>query len=287
MEAILIGLGAGILVYVGMMLLFPSLSEEKTRYTRETLEQIYVETQAAQDGNKTILKGSLGDEKPLIRAIYSFGPMRSLYDALLKAGYQYKAAVIIFTLAAITLMLMGVLAKLINIVVAIFLAPVIAYFILKKFFLGKVKSRNAKFLNLFPDVLDMIVRSVRSGFPVNSALQMVADNMEDPVKTEFKQVTDEISMGRTMNEALKRLAERISEPDIHFFVVVLAVQQETGGNLSEVIGNLSKVIRSRKQLRLKIRSMTSEGRTTAWILGLLPVFVFGVLYVIRKEYLEI
>ena len=82
------------------------------------------------------------------------------------------------------------------------------------------------------------------------------------------------------------MAQRINEQDIRFFVVVLAVQQETGGNLAEVISNLSNIIRKRKQLRMKIRAMTSEARATSWVLGLLPVIVFSLLYFIRPEYLS-
>lgn len=132
----------------------------------------------------------------------------------------------------------------------------------------------------------MIVRSVRSGFPITTAFKMVAENMEPPVKEEFAQVVNEIAMGRTITDTLTRLGERIQEPDINFFVVVLSVQQETGGNLSEVIGNLSNIIRKRKQLRMKIKAMTSEGRATAVILGSLPFVIFFVLYFMRRDYLE-
>ena len=110
--------------------------------------------------------------------------------------------------------------------------------------------------------------------------------MEAPVNGEFQQVVSEIAAGRSVNETLNRLAARINEPDINFFVVVLSVQQETGGNLAEVISNLSGIIRKRKQLRLKIKAMTSEGRATAWILGALPVVVFFILYFMRREYIR-
>jgi tight adherence protein B len=133
-----------------------------------------------------------------------------------------------------------------------------------------VTKRNNAFLNSFPDALDMIVRSVRSGYPMNSAVRMVADNMQPPVSTEFKQLADEIAYGSTLIEALQRLSQRIDEPDLHFFVVVLTVQQDIGGNLSEVLNNLAGIIRKRKHLRMKIKALSSEGRTTAWVLGSMP-----------------
>jgi tight adherence protein B len=139
---------------------------------------------------------------------------------------------------------------------------------------------------MFPDVLDMCVRSLRSGFPISAAMRMVAENMDPPVSTEFKQVVEEMEAGRSVIEALTRMSRRVNEPDVNFFIVVLKVQQETGGNLSEVISNLSRIIRQRKQLRMKIIALTSEGRTTAYILSSLPVLIFSALYFIQRDYLE-
>ena len=139
---------------------------------------------------------------------------------------------------------------------------------------------------MFPDAVDLIVRSVRSGHPINTAMRMITENMDSPIRDEFRQVTDEVSYGRTLPEALKRMSARIALQDVDFFVVVLSVQQETGGSLTEVLTNLSTIIRKRKQLRAKIRAMTSEGRATSYILGAIPVVEFGALYVITPSYLD-
>jgi Flp pilus assembly protein TadB len=151
---------------------------------------------------------------------------------------------------------------------------------------SSIQKRNNEFINMFPDVLDMIVRSVRSGFPINSAITMVAENMEDPVRSEFRQVADELILGRPLSETLSRLVTRIDEQDIRFFVVVLKIQQETGGNLREIISNLSSVIRKRKQLRLKIRAITSEGRITGYILSAIPIFMSAAIFYTAPEHLE-
>jgi tight adherence protein B len=166
------------------------------------------------------------------------------------------------------------------------MAIILGYYLPYKHCLGKVKKRNKKFIDQFPDALDMIVRSVRSGFPLSVAMQMLAENAESPVREEFRQVVDEVALGRSLTQSLGRMATRINEPDIRFFVVVLSVQQETGGNLAEIIGNLSSIIRKRKQLRHKIKAMTSEGVATGWVLGMLPVFVFAILYFFQPGYLE-
>ena len=166
------------------------------------------------------------------------------------------------------------------------LALIIGYYLPYKNCLSKVRKRNKLFIDQFPDALDTIVRSVRSGFPLSVALQMLAQNTDEPVRGEFRQVADEIALGRNLNQALARLSTRINEPDIRFFTVVLSVQQETGGNLAEIVGNLSNVIRKRKQLRHKIHALTSEGRMTGWVLGMLPVLVFVALYFVQPGYLQ-
>jgi tight adherence protein B len=161
----------------------------------------------------------------------------------------------------------------------------LSWFITKKYFRREIRKRNLKFLDMFPEAIDMIVRSVKSGHPLNTALRMIADNLEAPIGPEFRQVVNEISYGRPLVEALRRLGKRIDEQDIHFFVVVLSVQQETGGNLAEILGNLSNVIRGRKRLNQKIRAMTAEGRATAWVLGSLPVVQIGAIQMTSPDYL--
>jgi tight adherence protein B len=149
-----------------------------------------------------------------------------------------------------------------------------------------VKRNRRKFLDAFPEALDSIVRSVRAGYPLNSAIRLIGDDLPAPVGPEFKRVADETAYGWTLYEALARMAERVDEPDVRFFSVVLTVQQESGGNLSEVLSNLSNVIRKRKQLRLKIRALTAEGRATSWILGTLPVFAFVVIIFSVPEHVQ-
>ena len=132
----------------------------------------------------------------------------------------------------------------------------------------------------------MIVRSVRSGYPMNAALRMVSENVQPPVSNEFKQVADEIAYGSTLIEALQRLSQRIDEQDVRFFVVVLSVQQEVGGNISEVLGNLSSLIRKRKYLRMKVKALASEGIATGWVLGSMPVVMALLLSWITPGYLS-
>ena len=286
MTIFFVALAVGIISYLVFVLVFPKALPDKTGdYTRLALDRLYQENQQA-SGKDTILKEQLEDAPPLIRFVFSLKMMAPVYEAAVQAGYLQRLHTIMMLMAA-SLVVGFLLLWWIGLspLLALFMALILSY-LLPLWHCRKVLlRRNRKFIDQFPDALDTIVRSIRSGFPLSTALKMLADVSDSPVKEEFRQVVDELSMGRALNQALSRLAVRINEPDIRFFVVVLAVQQETGGNLAEIVGNLSSVIRKRRQLRHKIRAMTSEGRATAWILGLLPVFVFGLLYVVQPSYL--
>lgn len=286
MGALLAALVIGIGSYFGFVLLFPkAVPEDTNQYTREALDRIYEENRVETD-QVAVMRDTLREESGLIRGVFGSPLMRPIYEAAIQAGYQNNmkqlvvlmVAVFVVTLTLLTLIGFGWFGLII--------ALMFAYYAPYRHAMKRVRMRNRKFIDQFPDALDMIVRSVRSGFPLSVALQMLAENTEEPVRGEFRQVADEIALGRTLSQALNRMAARINQQDIRFFVVVLSVQQETGGNLAEIIGNLSNIIRKRKQLRHKIRAMTSEGRATAWVLGLLPVFVFGVLMLIQPDYLR-
>lgn len=148
-------------------------------------------------------------------------------------------------------------------------------------------KRRAKMQEQFPVALDIFVRGLRAGHPIASALSLLATEMEDPIGSEFGVVTDEISYGADLREALQDMAERWELEDMHMFVVSLSVQNETGGNLAEILENLSKVIRDRASMYLKVRALSSEGRMTAKVLTALPIGTFALVFMINPGfYLE-
>lgn len=207
------------------------------------------------------------------------------YLLMIKAGHGQRIRAVVFGMIGLFLFFTAIffsVFKILGIPLALFLT----WFCARKYFLREIKKRNLKFLDMFPEAIDMIVRSVKSGHPLNTALRMIADNLDEPIAPEFRQVVNEVSYGRPLVESLRRLAKRIDESDIHFFVVVLSVQQETGGNLAEILTNLSNVIRGRKRLNQKIRALTSEGRATAWVLGSLPIFQVGAIKFTSPNYLD-
>lgn len=288
MGVLLAAIGIAILCYVGFVMLFPkALPEDSGDYTRAALNRLYEENQSAgADQQTAVLREHLNEEPLLVRVLLGTSIMQPIFNAGLQAGYQHSMQTLIFIMLGVFFGAVALFSMLGLGPLGLLLAAGLGYYAPYYHSRKKVRKRNRKFIDQFPDALDMIVRSVRSGFPLSVALQMLAENSEQPVKAEFRQVVDDIALGRSMQQALARLATRINEPDIRFFVVVLTVQQETGGNLAEIISNLSNIIRKRKQLRHKIHAMTSEGRATAWVLGLLPVAVFTALWFLQPGYLE-
>ncbi len=144
----------------------------------------------------------------------------------------------------------------------------------------RVKKLSAQ----LPDALDLMVRSLRAGHPMNSALSLVAREMADPIGSEIGIVVDEMTYGLGFREALENLRSRIPAPDLHYFVVTINIQSGTGGNLAEVLENLSNVIRARYQMFAKIRALSAEGRISATILSCIPFFVLAAVWITTPNY---
>jgi len=154
------------------------------------------------------------------------------------------------------------------------------------FFIGKlIKRRINKFNSNFPDAIELMVRGLRSGLPITETLGIVASEIQGPVGIEFRMVADKMKIGRTMEAALQDTADRLGTAEFQFFVITLAIQRETGGNLAETLSNLADVLRKRAQMKLKIRAMSSESKASAYIVGSLPFVVFGLVMMINPHYM--
>lgn len=146
-------------------------------------------------------------------------------------------------------------------------------------------NRNRKKVEeQFPTALDVFVRALRAGHPIASALELLTVELTDPLRTEFGIVVDELTYGAELRDALQSMAERWDSADMRMFVVSISVQNETGGNLSEILDNLSRVIRDRHSMMLKVRALSSEGRMTAVILTVLPLFTFTLLFSVNPRF---
>ena len=142
-----------------------------------------------------------------------------------------------------------------------------------------IKRRIAKFTSNFPDAIELMVRGLRSGLPITETLGIVAQEIPGPVGLEFRAVADKMKIGRTMEAALQETADRLGTPEFQFFVITLAIQRETGGNLADVL-------RKRAQMKLKIRAMSSESKASAMIVGSLPFVVFTLVWMINPGYMD-
>jgi len=153
------------------------------------------------------------------------------------------------------------------------------------FVVGRVISRRvAKFTLRFPDAIDLLVRGLRSGLPISETMGVVGSEMAGPVGEEFRAVADKMKIGRTMDAALQETADRLGTPEFQFFVITIAIQRETGGNLAETLSNLADVLRKRAQMKLKIKAMSSESKASAYIVGSLPFIVSLLVWMVAPDY---
>ncbi|RVD15707.1 type II secretion system F family protein [Mesorhizobium sp. M4B.F.Ca.ET.017.02.2.1] len=145
-------------------------------------------------------------------------------------------------------------------------------------------KRIRKFAKQLPDALDMIVRSLRAGHPASVAVGLVAREMPDPLGTEFGIVSDEITFGLSIEQAVRKLSQRVGFEGLNLLSVSLSIQAKTGGNLTGILHNLSSVLRERQKLGMKIRALSAEGRVSAWIITLFPVVMFLILLLAAPSY---
>jgi len=149
------------------------------------------------------------------------------------------------------------------------------------------KRREAKFLEAFPDAVDVIVRGIKAGLPLLDSLKLIASEAEEPVRSEFRSIIETQTIGIPIGEACLRLYESMPLPEANFFAIVVSIQQRAGGNLSEALGNLSRVLRDRKKMKAKIKAMSMEAKASAAIIGALPIAVMILVYITSPQYISL
>lgn len=166
---------------------------------------------------------------------------------------------------------------------AAFLGLALPYF----FVMRATKTRLKKFANEFPAALDIIVRGVSAGLPLSECLKTIAKETKEPVRSEFQMLLNDQSVGMTLEKAAHRLAVRVPLAETSFFAIVLAVQSRSGGSLSEILNNLSQVVRGRKMLDAQIKTMSSEAKMSGRMIGSMPLLVAGALFYLSPEYIAV
>lgn len=147
-----------------------------------------------------------------------------------------------------------------------------------------IGRRKKKFLANFPDAIEVLIRGLKAGLPAAESMRIVAQEMTGPVAQEFSRVTDGLKLGGDFDDVLWSAADRINLPEFNFFVITLTIQRETGGNLGETLENLTDMLRKRRQVRLKVKALSSEAKASAIIIGAMPFALFGILYLLNKDY---
>ncbi|WP_136525515.1 type II secretion system F family protein [Geomonas ferrireducens] len=221
---------------------------------------------------------------PLDRILASFPLTRDLDKKLDHAGLEITssrfvmltAGLILFGFVISLFMIKSILISLL-IAVGFSLSP----FIFLNF---KITQRFEKFTELFPDALTMISRSLRAGHSFTSAIQLVGEEIQNPVGELFKTAYDQQLLGLRITESLNNMNERIESLDLRFFTTAIAINNDVGGNLSEILENLAKTIRERLKIRRQVRVYTAQGRMTGYVLGVLPVFTFFMFNILNPHY---
>jgi len=149
------------------------------------------------------------------------------------------------------------------------------------------KRRESKFLYNFPDAVDVIVRGIKAGLPLLDSLKLIAAESEEPIRSEFRGIIETQTVGIPLGEACLKLYERMPVAEANFFGIVIFIQQRSGGNLSETLGNLSRVLRERKKMKAKIQAMSMEAKASASIIGSLPIVVMSLVYFTSPSYIEL
>ena len=158
---------------------------------------------------------------------------------------------------------------------------------LPRWYLGMRRSgRQKKFTGEFANALDIIVRGIKSGLPLNECIKVIAREAPDPVGSEFARLVEAQAVGVSLEDGIKKMVERMPLPELNFFATVLTIQAKTGGNLAEALGNLSAVLRARKMMREKISALSSEAKASAMIIGALPPGVLAIVYFTTPSYMS-
>jgi len=233
------------------------------------------------------LKKAIASRRPKFHRVAGSGSrVEALQVRLQRTGKgislsQYVYASLGIALAFTVIIYLRSGAALMSLGIGSFLGAFVPHFAVNHMIGKRTSNFNAK----FPDAIELLVRGLRSGLPVAETLGVVATEVPGPVGEEFKAVVERIKIGRTMEESLQVTADKLGTPEFQFFVITLAIQRETGGNLAETLSNLSDVLRKRAQMKLKIRAMSSESKASAYIVGALPFIVFTMIWWLNPNYL--
>ena len=278
--------GAAVMLLVGgLYVLWQSYRGAESRRLAQRLKAL----SAAHDrtNQAVLLKQRVSIEAPRFEKILLAVPrLQGLDKLILQAGLQWSVSRLALTAAFFAAVGWLAVSSGLHQPMWLALACAIAVGSLPILYVLRVRSRRLlKIQTQLPDALDLITRALRSGHAFSPSLQMISEEMSEPIASEFRIVSDEVNFGVSLQQALTHLSDRLPITDLRYFVVAVLIQRDSGGNLTEVLGNLSRLIRERLKLFAKISVLSSEGRLSAWILGVMPFALAGGMYLLNPEFM--
>ncbi|MFC7517921.1 type II secretion system F family protein [Herbaspirillum sp. GCM10030257] len=283
-----------ILVFLAVVLLLEGLYLLWRNYRGPRAKKIELRLNALSASSKrvqsiSILKQQTLSEVPALERLLSSMPRAlGLQGFIDQSGLQWTVSRLLLSCATT-----GILAYLVVTVLAhqamltAALTSIFGSAMPLLYVYAKRSSRLKKLEQQLPDAIDLIIRALRAGHAFSSGLQMVGEEMSEPIAGEFRIVHDEISFGVSLQHALTGLSKRVPITDLRYFVVAVLIQRESGGNLTEVLGNLSRLIRDRLKLFAKVRVLSSEGRLSAWVLGVMPFVLAAVMNLVNPDFMSL
>lgn len=274
----------GLLMLAYALFTGPSAGKESQRRLQSLR---FRHSDSTKDKVESQLKKAIAARKPKMHRLAGSGSRgEALAVRLNRTGRNWTVSQYLYTSGGIALVVAALLylksgSVLLSLGLGLALGAGLPHFVVGSF----IKRRINAFTNKLPDAIELLVRGLRSGLPVSETLSVVANEVPGPVGVEFRGVVERIRIGRTMEESLQETADRLGTAEFQFFVITLAIQRETGGNLAETLSNLSDVLRKRAQMKLKIKAMSSESKASAYIVGALPFIVFGMIFWINPSYI--
>ena len=281
------------LVFVAVMLLLEGLylmwKAYKGPEAKKINQRLRALSAAADESAQAILlrQRMMSDLPFLDRLLYSLPRAHSLDRMLMQADLNWTVSRLLLTCAAfgtISFMLLwSWLVQPLSFSLSVSLGATLLPF---AYVVRRRAKRIATMERQLPDALDLLTRSLRAGHAFSSGLQMIGDEMSDPIASEFAAVADEVNFGVSLQQALVNLTQRVPILDLRYFVVSVLIQRDSGGNLTEVLTNLSRLIRERLKLMARVKVLSSEGRMSAWILGIMPFALGGVMTLGNREFMS-
>ena len=276
---------SAVLLFEGVYLIWRSRRGKEAVRVQQRLDRL-PRARAAQSQRTVLKERKLSAVSVLERLMRSMAPALRLEQRIIQSGLHWTVARLLLSSAAAAVAGCAVAAVTTHSLYIALLAGGILGLLPWAYLTRARHKRMKKLEQQLPDALDLITRAVRAGHSLPLAIQLLSDEMPNPIAGEFRIVHEQVSFGISLQQALTSLCDRIPLTDYRFFVVSVLIQRQSGGNLSEVLGNLSGLIRDRLKLLARVKVLSAEGRMSAWILGLMPFCIAGIMNLVNPEFMS-